>query len=272
MKQGKRIGVVVMGVLLIEGAALMGISVLSSGNKVCGGMEESSRSGWTDTERPDSGRTEDKTDDGTGKQKDDQGRVEKEVRKIYEKNKKLLVLVNRKKELPESYQASLRSICGGRLKASDELYDSLVDMLDAASEEGYGYWIASAWRSREKQQKLVDEDVRVAMQKGMSQEQALEETYKETMPAGHSEHETGLALDILCSGNMAMNQSQEKEPGNVWLRKNSWRYGFILRYPKDKKSVTGINYEPWHFRYVGKKAATYMHKHDLTLEEFWEML
>lgn len=265
MKLEKRLGVVVMGVLVIEGAALIGVSALSSGNKVYGQLEER-----TESERLDSERTEDKADDGRESQKGSSGQGEQEVWNIYDK--KLLVLVNRKKELPESYQVSLRPICGGRLKASDELYDPLVDMLDAASEEGYEYWITSAWRSREKQQKLVDEDVRMAMQKGMSQEQALEETYKETMPAGHSEHETGLALDILCSGNMAMNQSQEKEPGNVWLRKNSWRYGFILRYPKEKKSVTGINYEPWHFRYVGKKAAAYMHKHDLTLEEFWETL
>ena len=110
------------------------------------------------------------------------------------------------------------------------------------------------------------------MQKGMSKEQALREVYKETMPAGHSEHETGLALDILCAGNMRMDQTQEQEPGNIWLRKNSWKYGFILRYPRDKKPVTGINYEPWHFRYVGKEAAAYMQKHDLTLEEFWERL
>ena len=110
------------------------------------------------------------------------------------------------------------------------------------------------------------------MEKGMSYEQALKETYKETMPAGHSEHETGLALDILCSGNMARDRSQETEPGNLWLRENSWRYGFILRYPENKKSLTGINYEPWHFRSVGKKAAAYMHSHNLTLEEFWEEL
>lgn len=71
---------------------------------------------------------------------------------------------------------------------------------------------------------------------------------------------------------MRMDRSQKKEPGNIWLRKNSWRYGFILRYPEEKKAVTGIRYEPWHFRYVGKKAAAYMHKHDLVLEEFWKKL
>lgn len=260
----RRLFAVVVGVLVIEGVALTGISFISSENKVYGGTETEQAEG--------SKRIEDREDDGTEEKKDRSGQGEQEVRNIYKKNKELLVLVNKEKELPEHYNASLRTICSGRLQASKKLYDPLVDMLEDASEEGYHYWIASAWRSREKQQKLVDEDVRAAMQKGMSQKQALKEAYKETMPAGHSEHETGLALDILCAGNMTMDQTQEREPGNTWLRKNSWKYGFILRYPKDKKPVTGINYEPWHFRYVGKKAAAYMHKHDLTLEEFWEKL
>ena len=258
----KRLSAVVVGVLVIEGVALTGISFMPSENKVYGGTEQAKGSE----------RIEDRGDVSTEEKKDRSGQGEQEVRDIYVKNKKLLVLVNKEKELPEHYNASLRPICSGRLQASDKLYDALVDMLEDASDEGYHYWIASSWRSREKQQKLVDEDVRAAMQKGMSKEQALREVYKETMPAGHSEHETGLALDILCAGNMRMDQTQEQEPGNIWLRKNSWKYGFILRYPRDKKPVTGINYEPWHFRYVGKEAAAYMQKHDLTLEEFWERL
>ena len=258
----KRLSAVVVGVLVIEGVALTGISFMPSENKVYGGTEQAKGSE----------RIEDRGDVSTEEKKDRSGQGEQEVRDIYVKNKKLLVLVNKEKELPEHYNASLRTICSGRLQASDKLYDALVDMLEDASDEGYHSRIASSWRSREKQQKLVDEDVRAAMQKGMSKEQALREVYKETMPAGHSEHETGLALDILCAGNMRMDQTQEQEPGNIWLRKNSWKYGFILRYPRDKKPVTGINYEPWHFRYVGKEAAAYMQKHDLTLEEFWERL
>lgn len=254
----KRLIGIIMGVLAIEGGILIGISVISSGNRVYGETEQSGNQ---------SGAAEDK------KAKKKVSRTgEKEAQNIYKNNKKILVLVNVAHELPERYDASLRTICNGRLKASERLYPALVDMLEAAGEEGHHYWIASAWRSREKQQKLVDEDVRAAMQKGASYQEALKETYRETMPAGHSEHETGLALDILCQGNLQMDRSQEKEPGNIWLRENSWRYGFILRYPEKKKKVTGIRYEPWHFRYVGKKAAAYMHTHNLTLEEFWERL
>lgn len=253
----KRLICFIMGVLAIEGGILIGISVMSSGSRVYGETDQPVKQNETAAEKEE--KKEIRTND-------------KEVRKIYNDNKKILVLVNAQRELSDNYDASLRTICGGRLQASERLYPALVDMLEAAGEKGYRYWIASAWRSREKQQRLVDEDVRAAMQKGASYQEAREETYRETMPAGHSEHETGLALDILCQGNMRMDRSQKNEPGNIWLRKNSWRYGFILRYPKKKESVTGISYEPWHFRYVGKKAAAYMHKHDLVLEEFWEKL
>lgn len=199
-------------------------------------------------------------------------KIRKQAKKIYRKNKQILVLVNADHALEKSYQANLRPICNGRLNASDYLYPSLVKMLADASESGFTYWIASAWRSREKQQKLIDEDVRIAMQKGLSYDDALSDTYKETMPAGHSEHETGLALDILCSGNMNMDTSQAEEAGNIWLRENCFRYGFILRYPEEQETITGVHYEPWHLRYVGTEAAKFLHRHNLTLEEFWQLL
>lgn len=256
----RRLVLTIMGVLVIEGGVLAGISVLSSENRAYGGQKEGTEyAAHTEQEK-------------NLKQDTEAGQGDQEVQKIYKKDKKLLVLVNAGHGLPEDYDVSLRTICNGRLMASGELYPDLVDMLEAAGEAGHHYWIASAWRSRKKQQKLVDEDVQTAMKKGASYEEALRETYKETMPAGHSEHETGLALDILCQQNLKMDRSQAEEPANIWLRKNSWRYGFILRYPKDKKSVTGINYEPWHFRYVGKRAAAYIHKNGLALEEFWERL
>lgn len=193
-------------------------------------------------------------------------------REIYRKNKKTLVLVNGEHAILNSYDPCLRTICSGRLQASEKIYPALTQMLADAEEQGYHYWIASAYRSRERQQRLVEEDVRRAMQKGMSYLQAWRETCKETMPAGHSEHQTGLALDILCSGNMKMDVSQKKEPGNRWLRENCSRYGFILRYPEEKSEITGISFEPWHFRYVGKQAAKYMQEQDITLEEFWERM
>lgn len=199
------------------------------------------------------------------------GASPEEAREICEESPEETILVNRDHPLADTYDAKLQEICGGRLMASSRLYESLCQMLADAEDAGYTYWIASAYRSKERQQELVDEDVSALMQQGMSREAALEEVYKETMPPGCSEHETGLALDILVTENTEMNQTQEDEPGNAWLRENCAAYGFILRYPKDKEDITGVHYEPWHFRYVGKRAAEFMEKYGLTLEEFYDL-
>ena len=196
--------------------------------------------------------------------------IRQECQNLYAAHTPLLVLVNKEYELPASYEAGLRNICEGRLQAADILYEDLCAMLRDGGQAGFQYWIASAHRDRAYQQGLVDEDVEKYMSKGYSYEAALERTYEYTMPAGKSEHETGLALDILCSTNTIMDESQKYEPGNQWLVEHCHEYGFILRYPEDKESVTGIKYEPWHFRYVGREAAAYLKENGWTLEEFYE--
>lgn len=192
----------------------------------------------------------------------------KEAKKIWKNNKKLLILVNKENICPED-GLSRRKICNGRIEAADILYSDLCQMLTDAGKEGYNYWIASGYRSAKKQQKLVDEDVRIGMNQGLSYEDALEKTYEETMPAGYSEHQTGLALDILASSNLNMDISQENTAENKWMKEHCYEYGFILRYPRYKENITKISYEPWHFRYVGKEAAEYIRKNNLTLEEFY---
>lgn len=199
--------------------------------------------------------------------------LRQECQALYEENKELLILVNKEHAMEDaSYENNLRQICNGRLQASKVLYSDLVDLLAAAGEEGYQYWIASAYRSKERQQELVDEDVARYMAQGMSRQEALAKTYEQTMPAGKSEHETGLALDILCSENLNMDETQAEEPGNKWLVEHAHEYGFVLRYPAGKEEITGIFYEPWHFRYVGKEVAVFLRENELTLEEFWEIL
>ena len=92
------------------------------------------------------------------------------------------------------------------------------------------------------------------------------------MEPGFSEHETGLAADLTGEEQGTSDDFDDKNETIVWLHKNCVKYGFILRYPKDKESITGINYEAWHFRYVGKDAAKFMTENDLTLEEFHTLL
>jgi D-alanyl-D-alanine carboxypeptidase len=191
---------------------------------------------------------------------------------LYEKYPELLVLVNKEQELSEDYDPGLMTMCYGRLEVSKWLSADLEEMEDDAEREGCGFWVASGYRSRDYQQGIVDDDVAKYLKEGMTYEQALEKTYESVMPAGHSEHETGLAVDILSDTNSKMNETQADEAANKWLVENSWKYGFILRYPKDKTDITGIEYEPWHFRYVGREAAEFLHEHDMVLEEFFEHL
>ena len=90
------------------------------------------------------------------------------------------------------------------------------------------------------------------------------------MPPDCSEHATGLALDIVALDYQLLDDGQERTAENKWLKENAWRYGFILRYPAGREDVTGIDYESWHFRYVGKEAAEYMYGQGLLLEEVWQ--
>lgn len=191
-----------------------------------------------------------------------------QVQRICRESPQLVVLVNKERELSADYDAALRKICNKRLQASDRMYTDLTGMLYDAKKAGYSLWIASAYRSRERQQTLVNEDVYKLMRQGVSEQEALEKTLQETMPAGHSEHETGLALDILSSDYLKLDEKQETYPGNQWLREHCAEYGFILRYPKDKVAETQISYEPWHFRYVGQEAAQFITSHHITLERF----
>ncbi len=194
-------------------------------------------------------------------------------REIYEGNEELLILVNKEHAIPEDYEVSLQMLNNGRVEVAEVLYDDLTELLTTAAEEGgYTYYIMSGYRDADYQQSLIDADVLSRMKLyGMTEEEALEETLRYVMPAGCSEHETGLALDIVAAGNSALDESQASEPGILWPHENSWRYGFILRYPEDKEESTQIDYEPWHFRYVGREAAQFLYEQDLTLEEFCEL-
>lgn len=129
-----------------------------------------------------------------------------------------------------------------------EAAEALNRMCAAAEhEEGLrDYYVYSAWRSREEQTLIYRHRRR--------------EGYV-ALP-GCSEHESGLCVDIDAL------DSQEMQLYRGWLERNSWRFGYILRYPKGREHITGIGYEPWHFRYVGENLAAILHEKDWTLEEY----
>lgn len=198
---------------------------------------------------------------------------EKKAEKIEEVETKVseekhLILVNKDNALSGEYSVRLVPAMAERTKVSEDIYDDLMQMLSDGNEEGYQFVIASAYRDAQYQKKLLEDDIRQLKKRGYSDQEAYDEATKETMPPGCSEHETGLAVDIVAANYQMLDKKQELRAENIWLRENCATYGFILRYPKGKESITGISYESWHFRYVGKEAATYITNQGLTLEEY----
>lgn len=167
----------------------------------------------------------------------------------------LFLLVNHNNPLPNDYQPTLVELEGHRV--SKECAQPLLSMMEACREAGYRCVINSAYRDVAFQQMLWDNRYHDYIAKGYAAESAAELTSQIVLPPGTSEHHTGLAIDITGTEQMYS-----------WLAEHAPEYGFILRYPQDKTQWTGINYEPWHFRYVGRELAMELQTLNLTVEEY----
>lgn len=143
-----------------------------------------------------------------------------------------------------------------------------MQMLADCESDGQRPVICSAYRSHSYQVGLFDNKVSRLRAQGLSDEDARDEAMTVVALPGTSEHQTGLALDIVDAGYQELDEAQEDTAVQKWLMANSWRYGFILRYPTGKSRVTGIIYEPWHYRYVGREAAREMYDSGMCLEEY----
>ena len=182
-----------------------------------------------------------------------------------------LLLVNKNHKIPEGYIVELEEVEVGH-QVDKRIAEPLKQMLADARKEGLSPLICSSYRTNTKQQKLYNNKVREYERCGCSSEEAKEfASYWVAIP-GTGEHETGLAVDIVSRDYQILDEKQEQTEVQRWLIDNSYKYGFTLRYPTDKKDITMINYEPWHYRYVGVDNATYMKEHDMCLEEYIEYL
>lgn len=179
----------------------------------------------------------------------------------------LLTLVNPWNELPEDWQVDLVTLSNG-LQIDRRCYDALQEMMDACREAGYEPLICSAYRTQETQQDLFNNKVAKLEAEGKSHDEAVQEAGTVVAVPGTSEHQLGLTVDVVDVNNQNLTEEQEKTPTQKWLMANSWRYGFIHRYPNSKSDITGIIYEPWHYRYVGKDAAQEIFNKGITLEEY----
>lgn len=142
----------------------------------------------------------------------------------------------------------------------EEAAEAALKMFNAAKEDGFTLLGASGYRSYRIQENLFN---------SRAQEIGEEEASKYTAIPGASEHQTGLALDILSSDYTIMDEGFENSPSFTWLNDNAYKYGFILRYHKGKEDITGYSYEPWHYRYIGNtEVAEYITKSGITFEEY----
>lgn len=178
-----------------------------------------------------------------------------------------LVLVNPWNSLPKGFSVDLVNIRNGH-SIDKRAYADLQQMLKDAKKAGMSMFVCSSYRTNAKQTTLYNNKVQYYRNQGYSKARAQEKAGAWVARPGTSEHQLGLALDIVSTSYTNLDKKQERTKEQKWLMANSYKYGFILRYPSDKCDITGINYEPWHYRYVGKAAAKEIYEKGICLEEY----
>lgn len=177
------------------------------------------------------------------------------------------VLIN--KDTPiKSYAPSVRQFGSDGPYVDKRMIDSLSSLVDAAKEAGFEPYISVGYRSYADQQQLFNEKASELSQNGAyTYEEAQQIAAEIVAKPGTSDHQTGLAVDILDKEYEVLDYSKMDSKFFDWLDANCAQFGFIKRYPSNKKSVTGWD-EPWHYRYVGKEVAEFIMKNGMCLEEF----
>ena len=180
-----------------------------------------------------------------------------------------LILTNAEYPVPEDYAVTLRDVSGTDQKVDERIYEPLINMLEAMKAEGLSPVVCSGYRTLDKQEKLFNRKVSAYVKKGRSKEESYALARQTLSVPGSGEHCLGLAVDFYTRSYHQLERAFEKTPEGKWLREHAQDYGFTLRYDEGKEEITGIEYEPWHFRYVGIDVARYLKEHNLSLEEFY---
>lgn len=188
-----------------------------------------------------------------------------------------LVLVNKENQLAEEIPMELYLTESG-YPIDSRIKDTYLALMEAGKAAGMDFTMISGYRSIEQQQANYDVNYQNYLASGLSEEEARAKTEEFIALPNASEHTTGLAVDITSTalanqeGGSGLLQDLENYPEGLWLKENAPKFGFVLRYLKEKEAITGINFEPWHFRYVGVENAIYMTENNLTLEEYVAIL
>ncbi len=173
-----------------------------------------------------------------------------------------LILVNKTHPLPENHKAQLVKLKNGE-SVDKRISDSLQKMFESARKQGIYPVVVSGYRNIEAQKDIMSKKVAQYQQQGYKLDDAKTKANMEVALPRTSEHESGLAVDINSDGI----HTDGKQVYN-WLNQNSYKFGFIHRYPENKTKITGVINEPWHYRYVGIEAATEIYNRGICLEEY----
>ena len=175
----------------------------------------------------------------------------------------MLLLVNSSNAIPDGYAPTELTELSNGQSVDKRIYPSLQSMFDDARAQGVYPVVSSGYRTAKQQQSEMDDKIQGYIDDGKSEDEArtLAATY--VAQVGYSEHEAGLAIDIVAKANKS-----DDDTVWAWMKEHCAEYGFILRYPEGKEGVTGMSYEPWHFRYVGVEAAQKIMGAGITLEEY----
>lgn len=174
-----------------------------------------------------------------------------------------LKVINQYNQVEDGFSPQLAEY-DKNVEFDERAMQALKDMINKMKRAGIkSIWIQSAYRSYEKQKTLFDNKVKEYVKQGKSQEEAEALAQKLVQRPESSEHHLGLAVDF-----NYVNNEFENTAAFEWLQQHAAEYGFILRYPKDKGEITGISYEPWHWRYVGKEHAQKIKEQGICLEEY----
>jgi len=161
----------------------------------------------------------------------------------------------------------LETISGDH-RVDSRIAGSLRAMIASAAEQGVELMVTSAYRPATRQAYLHERQIERFVNYGQPREEAVATASTIVLPPGTSEHQTGLAVDIVTPGHQMLTESFADTPAGIWLAANAHRYGFILRYPRDSMHITGVIFEPWHFRYVGAEHAGAIFEGGYILEEY----
>lgn len=177
-----------------------------------------------------------------------------------------LILVNDEYCVPSDYVVDLTELSNGK-KVDSRIYPQLQQMFDDARAAGLELFVREGYRTTQDQKNIMNERIQQYQDEGYSHGEAKKHAEKYVAEPGTSEHELGIAVDINADTSKCSSDSVY-----TWLENNAYKYGFIKRYPDDKTEITGVNNEPWHYRYVGVDVALEMQEKGLCLEEYIETL